>query len=240
MWSLRSAREILKLFGIQGAIARARLSFRANREYAARIPERTEKVILRFSTTDVAVYDQVFVQNGFGFDLPFNPTVIVDAGANCGISPVYFALRFPNAKIIALEPEPSNFAVLQKNARAFPRIIPIQAALWHKTCNLELKDGGNGLWSTRVIESSTGPVRGITMSDILRDFQIDRVGLLKVDVEGAEHEIFSDAQPWIEHVDAICIELHDCFREGCSDVFNAATPMFPKRWRRGEVDCVTL
>ena len=121
MWSIRSAREILKLFGVQGVMARACLSFRVNREYAARIPGRTEKVILRFSTTDVAVYDQVFVQNGFGFDLPFNPTVIVDAGANCGISPVYFALRVPNAKIIALEPEPSNFAILQKMRAGFRR-----------------------------------------------------------------------------------------------------------------------
>ena len=90
--------------------------------------------------------------------------------------------------------------------------------MWHKACNLELKDGGNGLWSTRVTESSTGPVRGITMSDILKDFQINRVGLLKVDVEGAEHEIFSDAQQWIEHVDAR-------FASSCTIVFAKAARM---------------
>ena len=56
---------------------------------------------------------------------------------------------------------------------------------------------------------------------------------------GCRVQIFSNATNWIDRVDAICVELHDQFRPGCTEVFNAATTDFPIRWRRGELHCVT-
>ena len=39
----------------------------------------------------------------------------IDAGANIGLTSIYFANKFPNAKIVALEPEIDNYIILQKN-----------------------------------------------------------------------------------------------------------------------------
>jgi hypothetical protein len=68
----------------------------------------------------------------------------------------------------------------------------------------------------------------------MEDYKVDRVNLLKLDIEGSEKEVFSNARPWIDRVDAISIELHDRFRPGCSRAFFGAVADFPTELRRGE------
>ncbi len=51
-----------------------------------------------------------------------SPETIVDAGANIGVTSIYFANRYPGAKIFAVEAEASNFAMLVKNTQAYPSI----------------------------------------------------------------------------------------------------------------------
>jgi cephalosporin hydroxylase len=75
---------------------------------------RRKEIILRLGTTDVAAYEHVFIHDEYGFLLAREPSVIVDAGANVGMSAVYFANRFPSAEVIAIEPEPSNLFNPQK------------------------------------------------------------------------------------------------------------------------------
>jgi hypothetical protein len=56
---------------------------------------------------------------------------------------------------------------------------------------------------------------------VIEKYRLDRVNLFKIDIEGAEYEVFSDPESseWIASVDAIAIELHDRFRPGCSRAF---------------------
>jgi hypothetical protein len=62
--------------------------------------------------------------------------------------------------------------------------------------------------------------------------QLDRIDLLKLDIEGSEKEIFSDGCLWLEHIGAICLELHDRFKPGCSRTFFRAIDDFPiEIWR---------
>jgi hypothetical protein len=68
----------------------------------------------------------------------------------------------------------------------------------------------------------------------MRDYDLEKIDLLKVDVEGSEREIFANAEPWIESVGAICMELHDRFKAGCSRSFFKAVDDFPIELRRGE------
>ena len=75
-----------------------------------------------------------------------NPATIVDAGAYTGFSAIYFAEKYPAAKVLALEPDPSNFALLVRNARPYSNIVPLQQALWSRDGSLELQDPGTGHW----------------------------------------------------------------------------------------------
>jgi FkbM family methyltransferase len=172
----------------------------------------------------------------------------VDAGAYTGLSSVFFAMRYPESQIIAIEPSDGNFAVLVRNSERFKNIEPVHAALWGQSGWLTLADPGHGAWSHQVREkrdmihdnnqringNNSQLVRAITLSDVIRDYEIDRIDLLKLDIEGSEREVFSDYDSWIGQVDSILMELHDRFRTGCSRSFFKAVDEFPVELWRGE------
>jgi len=238
-----SVRRHYNLFGAKGLLKRAIIGVPGvTCEFRASIPHYPKnEILLRLGTTDVAAFEHVFINDEYGFSLARQPAVIVDAGANVGMSAAYFSLRYPTAKIIAIEPEPTNFDVLRRNAELFPSIIPINAALWNHEGSVQIQDGGGGNWGMRVVDvnvSSSATIPCTTLGNLLEQQGIDRVDLLKLDVEGAEYEIFETASAWINRVGVIVAELHDRFRPGCSETFEAATVEFPTKWRRGELHCV--
>jgi hypothetical protein len=57
--------------------------------------------------------------------LPDDVRIVVDCGANIGITSLFLAARYPRAKILSVEPHPENFALLKANVAAVPRIVPI-------------------------------------------------------------------------------------------------------------------
>lgn len=72
----------------------------------------------------------------------------------------------------------------------------------------------------------------------MAEFGIDYVDVLKIDIEGAEREVFKTCSPWIKKVGTIVIELHDRFVPGCTDCFREATADFPFHRERGELTIV--
>jgi FkbM family methyltransferase len=235
-----SVRFYYGLFGTKGAMRRVAMMLPGvDNKLKVSFPESRQKVALRLGTSDVGVFMHVFVYDQYGVGLTRTPSVIVDAGANVGLSAVYFAQRYPAAKIIAIEPEPENFRLLVRNAAPFPNIIPVQAALWKHDGTVAIHDTGGGGWGMRVADEAAGAeVKSIRLDTLLRDHGITHVDLLKVDIEGAECEVFEDAASWIDRVSVVCTELHDRFRPGCSEIFERATAGFPLRWQRGELTCV--
>jgi FkbM family methyltransferase len=229
-----------RLFGAAGVYRRLLVEAGRSTDFLASIPEDPRRrVHIRLGTSDVASFEQVFINKEYEFDIAKSPTVIIDAGANIGMSAIYFTLRYPMARIFAVEPEPSNFEVLTKNSRFFPNIMPIQAALWNHNRGVSIDDRHLDHWGIRVSNKpSGGMVQSITMTELLAVKCIDHVDLLKIDVEGAECEILENASSWINRVDVICAELHDNFRNGCSKAFEVATTDFPIRWSQGELRCV--
>lgn len=213
-----------------------------------RLPNSSLRVLVRLGTSDIEVFNSTFRSEEYGIELPSLPDVIVDAGAYTGLSAVYFALRYPDAKVIALEPSDANFEVLERNVRGFKNVLPVRAALWPASGDLELIDPGYGAWAYRVeatggagdqaargaVSRRNHEVRAITVRDVLASFGLDRIGLLKVDVEGSELEIFADSGSWIDKVDAIFAELHDRFKPGCTRAFIKAVDGFPIEVWRGE------
>lgn len=65
-------------------------------------------------------------------------------------------------------------------------------------------------------------VDALTVDDLFREYAIDRIDLLKLDIEGSEAEVFASSSGWIDRVDAICLELHDRFRPGSTRAFFTA------------------
>jgi hypothetical protein len=104
-----------------------------------------QSLFLRPGTTDQDVYDEIFV--GHKYDLPLDdPRFIIDAGAHIGLSAVFFADKYPQATVVAIEPEPSNFEILERNAKNHPGITSIRAGLWSRKAHLRIKDSDVPNW----------------------------------------------------------------------------------------------
>ncbi|MEN8221096.1 MAG: FkbM family methyltransferase [Pseudomonadota bacterium] len=190
-------------------------------------------IYLRTKTSDIFAFKEVFVNKCYEQQLGLEPKVIIDAGANIGMTSIFYAAQYPNAKIIALECESSNFAILKKNVALYQNIMPLKKALWNKNTYLNIFDPhtyGNVTFQTREIGSTESivdtQVESITVNEIMRQHNLEYVDILKVDIEGAEMEVFSVANTWIGNIGVIVIELHDRFKPGCSEAFYNATKQF--------------
>jgi FkbM family methyltransferase len=188
-------------------------------------------VTLRIRTTDVSGYDQILLRGHYGLPLPFVPKTIVDLGANIGMASLYYAHAYPEARIVAVEAEASNFEVLLRNVRPYPTILPIHAAIWNRDGEVAMTtppeaDGGIDKTIFTAHEGEGTRVRAITMRTLMEDAHISSIDLLKVDIEGAEKEVFETAREWIQNVRCIAIELHDRFKPGCRPAVSAVTEDF--------------
>ena len=198
---------------------------------------------LRVPSTDLMVLEQIFIKNEYKFDVNQQPEFIIDAGANIGFAAVYFANKYPRARIVAIEPEKSNFEVLLKNVASYPNIEPLRGALWGEETDLEVVDPGFGNWGFMIHENSGNHApstsRGqkvdcVTIDMILRRFGVDRISILKLDIEGAECEVFRNSASWMDKVDSLIVELHERMKPGCNRSFYAATGDFEMEWSQGE------
>src|SRR5437868_4978064 len=88
---------------------------------------------LRNIKSDLRIFEQIFMYKEYNIEFPFRPEVIIDLGANVGYASVLFANRFPQAKIIAVEPEDDNFIIAQKNVQSYKNISVIKGAVWNKS-----------------------------------------------------------------------------------------------------------
>lgn len=202
-------------------------------------PGDEHRLFARAGTSDLAAFEHVF-SGAYALELPVEPRVIVDLGANVGYASVFFALHYPGARVLAIEPEPSNIALLRRNVASLPAVEVIEGAAWPHAGWLMLEDPGKGRWGFRVREvGEHGTVRAVTVPDLIEQAGGGFVDLLKIDIEGSELELFSEATNWLDQVGALVIELHDRFRPGCRDAVDralaTAAPRFRETQRGGDV-----
>lgn len=200
-------------------------------------PGVSRSVRIRSGTSDVATYGKIFGDHEYAIELPFTPDVIVDAGANIGLASIYYLNRYPEATVFAIEPESANFAILQQNLNGYPRAVALHAALWSQDGEIELIDPGIGAWGFRTRDVSGAVVNrvpSITIKTLIERFHLDRIGLLKLDIEGAEKQVLETSGAWIERVDSVVAELHESFTPGCNRAFYVATQFFTGQARKGE------
>jgi FkbM family methyltransferase len=179
-------------------------------------------VFIRPGTIDQNVYEEIFIAKKYDLDLG-DPLFIVDAGAHIGLASVFFASKYPKATVVALEPEVSNFNLLLRNAKDYPKIKPIRAGLWSRKTHLRIQNPSAPTWAFRVSEdSSMQGIPALGIGDVLADFNADHIDILKMDIEGSELEVLTNHHSWIDAVKTLVIELHDRFQPGCSEALAEA------------------
>jgi FkbM family methyltransferase len=212
--------ESIKSLGLGNAglywLQRAR-ERRVNDQRLLRVQAREASypLVYRANTSDRSVFAQIFLGNEYAdvSDLG-NVGLVIDCGANAGFSTAYFLSRFPECRVIAIEPDSETFKVLRLNLKPYGnRVQMVNAAVWSHQTGLRLVHGyrDGEAWTAQVREVSADEdpdVDAVDLGTLIDGSGYERLSLLKVDIEGAEAVLFNDA-PWIDLVDNIVIEIHD-------------------------------
>jgi len=194
----------------------------------------------RHGTSDVPAIRQVFVHREYAWIYPRGEIrTIVDLGANVGAAAVFLLNQYPQARVIAVEPATGNFQVLERNLAPYAgRGAAVHAAVWSSSTPLRIERGyRDGLdWSLQTKPAAAGEAgehtRALTVAQLLEEFRLEHIDLLKIDVEGAERELFHGDTSWLHRVRNLCVELHDA---ECVHAFDQALgPYGHERETRGE------
>lgn len=185
-------------------------------------------LLCRGGSSDIDVFKHVFVLREYASIADIDePDFIVDCGANAGYSAAYFLSTYPRAHLVAIEPDPGNFRMLELNTAAFgDRCERLQAGIWSGPCGLRVVDSpvGDGReWARGVAVAGPGEqadIQAVGVADVLAASRFERISLLKVDIEGAEAVLFGPgSEDWLDKVDNIAVELHG---DDCSRIYHAA------------------
>jgi len=144
--------------------------------------------------------------------------LIVDAGANIGASAIWFAYSFPAARVVAIEPEAENFALLKANTEGVS-VVAMRAALAARPGRVRLVDPGEGAWGFRTAAAGEAPTAADVAAITVPELYAGRAEtcapfIVKIDIEGAEADVFSANTAWVEATPVIVIELHDWLLTG--------------------------
>lgn len=168
---------------------------------------------IRGRTSDSFVFYTIFCAKEYPHLSDSGIKTILDAGANAGYSSVYFAHCYPDARIIAVEPEESNYEVLKDNVRYYENIRACKAALWSVHQTLHLRNPGSEKWEFYVSDRSDPKAMGYevescTVVDVIEKEQWNTIDLIKLDIEGAERRLFKEHTEWLGRVHYIMMEIH--------------------------------
>ena len=193
----------------------------SRQEHCLTVPGLRHPIRLRGTTSDYQAFKKIFVEGEYAFNLGFTPRLILDGGANVGYSSIFFSHQYPEAIILAIEPELENFRLLVNNTAAYKNIRPVQRALWPRKTHLMLENTMGQPDAFRVSESlspDSSTIPTVTINDLLDETGADKIDLLKLDVEGSEKELFEDPanRSWLSKTQAVIVEFHDRFKPGCT------------------------
>jgi len=154
-------------------------------------------------------YKEIVEDRIYDFPCTKNPMHILDLGANCGLSGLFFLLRYPNAQVTCIEADPQLFDILRKNllaADSMNRVKFVAAAVSPTAGEIDFYSSGadSGRLTPHVtLPSATHRVRSVAL-DSLIDEPVD---FLKMDIEGAEIDVLLTSVK-LKAVSRIFVEYH--------------------------------
>ena len=154
-------------------------------------------ITIRQNYGDAMTIAEIFLRDSYIRDLtlPDNP-VVIDVGGFVGDFSLYAVKRLNARRVIVCEPSPRNWTLLLKNIANNgyqDRIVPVNKAVTaggDAMMNIDAPDEEQCMVSALYSgEQPLSAVPGVSLAELLRDYAIENVDLLKIDCEGAEFAI---------------------------------------------------
>jgi FkbM family methyltransferase len=167
---------------------------------------RGKRIIIVDTRTYLVGLNEIFSEGIYEFKTERDAPLIIDCGANIGLSVLYFKILYPSARLIAFEPDSKIFEALRLNIESFGlnQVELHQAAVWLENGTVSFKPEGG--YSGRISSAAENTVQ--VPSIRLRDFLRERVDFLKIDIEGSELQVLEDCSDLLDNVERIFVEYH--------------------------------
>ena len=151
---------------------------------------------------------EVFTDEVYRFEAQSNTPHIIDAGANIGLSVIYFKQLYPESTIVAYEPDDAIFNLLEKNVKPFSGVDLRRAAAWTENGELTFYSEGSLAGSVSMDFLEKKNVQKVKSERLRDEIGKQHVDFLKIDIEGAENEVLFDIEDQLDNVDALFFEYH--------------------------------
>ncbi len=138
--------------------------------------------------------------------------VVIDAGAYNGATSIWYARLYPRAVVIALEPDPANFAVMQRNLADYPAVQAVEAALGGEPGWVSIVPAGQS-WGIQTERAESG-CPAITVADAVARVPGGVAFIVKMNIEGFERDVFSANTEWLDDVAMVHMSPHDWMLPG--------------------------
>jgi len=152
---------------------------------------------------------EIYIDEIYKISFDTSSPYILDCGANIGLSLLYLKELFPSARITGFEPDDANYALLEKNTADLENVTILKKAVWKENGTIQFASEGS--LSSKIVTAGASSATLIP-SIRLRDYLIESVDFLKLDIEGAEYEVLKDCADKLSLVKNLFIEYHGYFK----------------------------
>jgi FkbM family methyltransferase len=223
-----------EILGIVNAMKICVMSKFAGRVLKIKIRQLDRTVCIRGKTSDRLAIGNLAL--GYPHVRIADIKTIIDAGANIGDSSLALAAMYPEARVLSLEPNEQTFEILTRNIQSHPRISAAKLALWSHCTTVKIKNPASSALDSSVSEEKDGRVQAYEIPALLNLQKWAAVDLLKLDIEGAEREVFRAKDlNWVHTLKVMIVETHDHLSPGATrQIFLAMSRYDFNCWVMGE------
>jgi FkbM family methyltransferase len=185
---------------------------------------------------DDQIFNEVILKRSYhGLTAEDKVSRIIDLGSNIGLSVISFLSDYPKAEVVAVEPDVENFKILNENTKPYNdganRIHNFNTAIYNREIELYIENPDVGSHGFRMVEGviprHRGSVKSITMNNLLVQLGWNVVDIIKIDIEGAEKELFETNTEWIGKTRFLIVETHDRFKMDSTKAVFRALEKYP-------------
>jgi|GEM_PF-3060901 len=171
---------------------------------------------VRRGTSDFLVVSEIFERGiyrpALSWTLPDDARVL-DLGANVGLASLFFSMHWPRCRIVAVEPDADNLRMLRANCASLLdagrlQVVEGFAAVRDGTAAIDRSGAAFSYRKGQAVGDGQLRIECVSMPTLLARHGMQRVDLLKCDIEGSEQELFADCAAWIGAVRHMVVETH--------------------------------
>jgi FkbM family methyltransferase len=152
-------------------------------------------------------YKEIFADESYKFQSDSRNPIIYDCGANIGVSCLYFSRNYPTSTIKAFEADPNIAKILRENLsnNNVKNVEIIDKTVWINSDGVEISlEGADG--ASIYSKNNVIKVPSTRLRDLIENEK--KIDMLKIDIEGAEHDVLLDCKDSLNKVENIFIEYH--------------------------------